>query len=69
MQTLHFWPSVEPPMGPRNAVLGGGRTRTPPVEPSVEFPVGPRNAALGEGDAREHRHWDLRWSSPWGNEA
>eukprot|EP00959_Pyramimonas_sp_CCMP1952_P406591 8521785-Pyramimonas_sp.AAC.1 len=43
--------------------------RTATLGPSVEVPLEPRNAVLGGGDACELRHWDLRWSSPWGPEA
>eukprot|EP00959_Pyramimonas_sp_CCMP1952_P297292 6219680-Pyramimonas_sp.AAC.1 len=42
--------------------------RTPSPGQSVELRMGPRHAVLGGGDAREHRHWDLRWNSPWGRE-
>eukprot|EP00959_Pyramimonas_sp_CCMP1952_P201023 4204262-Pyramimonas_sp.AAC.1 len=31
--------------------------------------MGPRNIVLGGGGACELRHWALRWSSLWSNEA
>eukprot|EP00959_Pyramimonas_sp_CCMP1952_P293981 6148379-Pyramimonas_sp.AAC.1 len=31
--------------------------------------MGPRSAGLSGEDACEHRHWGLRWSSPWGHKA
>eukprot|EP00959_Pyramimonas_sp_CCMP1952_P147915 3095503-Pyramimonas_sp.AAC.1 len=54
MRTPPRAPSVELPMGPRSAVLGGGgRMRTPPLAPSVELPMGPRSAVLGGDPACE----------------
>eukprot|EP00959_Pyramimonas_sp_CCMP1952_P340591 7133624-Pyramimonas_sp.AAC.1 len=46
MRTVALGPSVELPVGPRNAVLG--RARTVQLGPSVELP-GPRNAVLSGG--------------------
>eukprot|EP00959_Pyramimonas_sp_CCMP1952_P361645 7573944-Pyramimonas_sp.AAC.1 len=67
MRTPPLGPSVELPMGPRNASLGGG--------PACEhrqwglrwgsLVMGQVNAVLGGGSAGEHRGWGLRWSSLW----
>eukprot|EP00959_Pyramimonas_sp_CCMP1952_P452007 9463832-Pyramimonas_sp.AAC.1 len=37
--------------------------RIQPPGPSVQLPMRPRSAVLGGGNAREHRHWGLRWRS------
>ena len=54
-------PSVELPMGPRNAVLGVADACAPPsLGPSVELPMGPRNVVLGVADACAPPYLDLR---------
>eukprot|EP00959_Pyramimonas_sp_CCMP1952_P115473 2413915-Pyramimonas_sp.AAC.1 len=69
MRTPRLRPSVELPMGKRNAVLGrGDACEHPHWGHRWSPPMGLRNAALGGGTAYGHPHWGLRWSSPWGYE-
>eukprot|EP00959_Pyramimonas_sp_CCMP1952_P168780 3526261-Pyramimonas_sp.AAC.1 len=55
MRTPPLGPSVELPLGPRNAVLGGGDACECRASGGAPF-MEPRNAVLGRGNACEHHH-------------
>eukprot|EP00959_Pyramimonas_sp_CCMP1952_P150715 3154098-Pyramimonas_sp.AAC.1 len=67
MWTPPLGPWRDIPMGPRNAVLGGGDARGHRHWGHwVTLPMGPRNAVLGGGDACGHRYWGLIGGPPYG---